>query len=84
MEDIIKELYEFINNRYLADKEILFKEVRKMDHELENTEYDSYFEYSKQYHRFIDLMDLMTAYSNFEDRLEKVKNNIEYDKNLDR
>lgn len=80
MEDIIKELCEFITNRHLADEEILLKEANKIDYELDNTTYESIIEYSKQYHRFVDLMNLMTAYSNFKDRLEKVRKNIEYDK----
>ena len=79
MEQIIKELYEFINERHLPDCEILLEDIKILSDKLENDNYESYVEYSKQYHRFVDLMDFMEAYNNFKDRLEKVKNNIYYD-----
>ena len=80
MEDIIKELYDYLEGRINPDLEIILNEMIKVDCEIKNNESDS-FRQLCYHHRFVDLTELIVAYTNFRDRIAKVIGNIEYDKN---
>lgn len=84
MEDVIKELCEFFDNRSLADRNIIAYELGSMQANIMFDEIEgvsSQFELTCSRHRAEDVQDLLFAYIAFHDKLEKVKNNIEYDKN---
>ena len=80
MEDIIKELYDYLEGRINPDLEIVSEEITKINCEMKNNEND-YSTRIQAHYRLIDLMDFWTAYTIFRDKVAKVKDNIEYDKN---
>ena len=81
MEDVVKELLDFIQDRFNADKEIMIDYAKVLYDEIEDNA-TSREEYYKLCHRQTDVIDLISSYNAFKDKLEKVKNNIEYDKRI--
>jgi len=83
MEDVIKELCEFFDKRCRADRDIIAYELGGMLANIMCDEIEgasTQFELTCSRHRAEDMQDLLSAYTIFCDKLEKVKNNIEYDK----
>ena len=79
MEDVVKELLELIQDRFNADKEIMIDYAKVLNDECSDNTL-SWEKYHKLYHRYVDVIDLISSYNDFKDKLEKVKNNIKYDK----